>query len=109
MHNRPDLSKEEWFKFIGELGWLSVRNLTLSGGELFVRKDIWEIIDHIIKNRMRYSILSNGTLITEDTLKQFEIGKRRSRLSSIQVSIDGSCPEVHDKSRGEGSVVMWMI
>lgn len=105
MHNRPDLSKEEWFQFIDELGSLSIRSLTLSGGELFVRKDLWEIIDHIIQNRMRYSILSNGTLITPDTLKQFEIGKRRSRLSSIQVSIDGSRPDVHDKSRGEGSFV----
>ncbi|MCK5003971.1 MAG: PqqD family peptide modification chaperone [Candidatus Aminicenantes bacterium] len=105
MHNRPDLSKEEWFSFFDELGSLAVRNLTLSGGELFVRKDLWEIIDNVIKNRMRYSILSNGTLITEDTLKHFEFGKRRSRLNSIQVSIDGSCAEIHDKSRGEGSFV----
>ncbi len=103
MHGRPDLSKEEWFTFFDKLGSLGVRSLTLSGGEVFVRKDLWELIDRIIENRMRYSILSNGTLITEDTLKQFEVGKRRMRLNSIQVSIDGSCPEVHDKSRGVGS------
>ncbi len=105
MNVRPDLPKEEWFTFFDELGALSVRDLTLSGGEVFVRKDFWELIDHIIENRMRYSILSNGTLITEETLKQFEVGKRKSRLNSIQVSIDGSCAEVHDKSRGEGSFV----
>jgi SynChlorMet cassette radical SAM/SPASM protein ScmE len=28
---------------------------------------------------------------------------RPDRLSSIQVSIDGSCPEIHDASRGRGS------
>jgi len=103
MHDRPDLPKEEWFTFFDELGSLAVRNLTLSGGEVFVRNDLWELIDYLIENRMRYSILSNGTLITEKTLLQFEKGKRRQRLNSIQVSIDGSCPEVHDKSRGEGS------
>ena len=103
MHGRPDLPIEEWFKFFDELGRLGVRNLTLSGGEVFVRKDLWEIIDYLIEKRMRYSILSNGTLITRETLKQFEKGKRRNRLNSIQVSIDGSCPEVHDKSRGKGS------
>lgn len=103
MHNRPDLPKEEWFTFFNELKTLSVHNLTLSGGEVFVRKDLWEIIDRLIENRMRYSILSNGTLITENTLNEFVKGKRRLRLNSIQVSIDGSCPEIHDKSRGRGS------
>jgi SynChlorMet cassette radical SAM/SPASM protein ScmE len=48
---------------------------------------------------MRYRILSNGTLITENILTQFEIGKRRTRLDSIQVSIDGSTAEIHNKSR----------
>jgi SynChlorMet cassette radical SAM/SPASM protein ScmE len=105
MHNRPDLSTEEWFTFFDELGNLAVQSLTLSGGEIFVRKDLWELIDHLIKNRMRYSILSNGTLITENTLENFETGKRRSRLNSIQVSIDGSCSEVHDRSRGEGTFI----
>ncbi len=103
MHGRPDLPTEGWFEFFDELGNLAVRDLTLSGGEVFVRKDLWEIIDSIIKNRMRYSILSNGTLINEETLKQFEKGKRRTRLNSIQVSIDGSCAGIHDKSRGEES------
>ena len=103
MHDRPDLPKEDWFTFFDELGKLAVRNLTLSGGEVFVRKNLWELIDYLIEKRMRYSILSNGTLITEKTLQEFEKGKRRLRLNSIQVSIDGSCPEVHDKSRGEGA------
>jgi len=103
MHGRPDMSKEEWFKFFNELGSLGVKSLTLSGGEIFVRKDLWEIIDNIIENRMRYSILSNGTLITEEIIEKLKEGKRRLRLDSIQVSIDGSCPEVHDKSRGVGS------
>jgi len=103
MNIRPDLSTKEWFLFFDELGSLAVRNLTLSGGELFVRKDLWEIIDHIIDNRMRFTILSNGTLITEKTLESFNIGKRRKRLDSIQISIDGSCSEIHDRSRGAGS------
>jgi SynChlorMet cassette radical SAM/SPASM protein ScmE len=48
---------------------------------------------------MRYSILTNGTLIDEKVLAQFEVGKRRLRLDSIQVSIDGSRAEIHDQSR----------
>ena len=86
-----------------ELGRLAVRDVTLSGGELFVRPDLWELIDAVVDHRMVYSILTNGTLIAKKTLKSFENGGRRNRLTSIQVSIDGSCPEIHDKSRGKGS------
>jgi SynChlorMet cassette radical SAM/SPASM protein ScmE len=105
MESRPDLPKEEWFEFFDELGRLAVRDATVSGGEVFVRSDFWELIDGLVENRMRYSINTNGTLITEKTLQEFEKGKRRSRLNSIQVSIDGSCPQVHDKSRGKGTFV----
>lgn len=103
MKDRPDLPSEEWFTFLDELGRLGVRNLSLSGGEILLRKDLWEIIDYLIEKRMRYSILSNGTLITEEILRKLDEGKRRKRINYLQVSIDGSCAEVHDKSRGKGS------
>jgi SynChlorMet cassette radical SAM/SPASM protein ScmE len=94
-----DLPTERWLACFQELGELAVQRVTLSGGEVFTRPDLFELIDGLIANRMRYSILSNGTLITEKTIEQFGVGKRRLRLDSIQVSIDGSCAEVHNKSR----------
>lgn len=100
---RPDLVNGEWLDFFYELGQLAVRDVTLSGGEIFVRQDVWELIDGVIDNRMCYSINSNGTLINEEVITALTTGKRRTRLNSIQLSIDGSCAEVHDKSRGYGS------
>lgn len=94
-----DMPAARWHALFEELGRLGVQNVTLSGGEVFTRSDLFELIDGVIANKMRYSILTNGTLITEETLKAFEKGKRRLRLASIQVSIDGSCAEIHDKSR----------
>ncbi len=94
-----DLSTEDWKFIIRKLGEAKVMRITLTGGEVFTRPDIFEIIDSIIENRMRYSILTNGTLIDEKTVSAFYVGKRRLRLDSIQVSIDGSCPEVHNLSR----------
>ena len=94
-----DLPTEQWLAFFGELGRLAVQRVTLTGGEVFTRPDLFELIDGVIANRMRYSILSNGTLIDENVLAQFEVGKRRLRLDSIQVSIDGSRAEIHDQSR----------
>jgi SynChlorMet cassette radical SAM/SPASM protein ScmE len=52
---------------------------------------------------MRYSILTNGTLIDKKIIACFSEGKRRLRLASIQVSIDGSCAAVHDLSRPPAS------
>ena len=103
MKARPDLPLDEWLVFFKELGRLAVRDVCLSGGEVFVRQDLWDLIDAVIDNRMRYRINTNGTLLTEKIIARFETGQRCRRLSSIQVSIDGSCPEIHDKSRGPGS------
>jgi len=94
-----DLSTEQWQAFFKELGRLAVQRVTLTGGEVFTRPDFFELVDGVIANRMRYSILTNGTLIDENVMAQFQVGKRRLRLSSIQVSIDGSRAEIHDRSR----------
>jgi len=94
-----DLSTQRWLAFFEELGNLGVMDVCLTGGEVFTRQDLFELIDGVIANRMRYSMLSNGTLITAKVLEQFKIGKRRTRLDSIQVSIDGSTAEIHNKSR----------
>jgi SynChlorMet cassette radical SAM/SPASM protein ScmE len=96
---RTNLPTNRWLSFFDEMGRLGVMTVCLTGGEVFTRPDLFELIDGLIANRMRYTLLSNGTLITEKMLAQFEIGKRRQRLDSIQISIDGSRTEVHDRSR----------
>ena len=95
-----DLSLEEWDKFFQECTNIGIMNLTLSGGEAFCRKDIREIIESIVRNRMRFSVLSNGTLIDDGTAKFL---KNTGRCNSVQVSIDGPDAESHDIFRGKGS------
>jgi SynChlorMet cassette radical SAM/SPASM protein ScmE len=99
MKEKQDLPAERWKEFFKELGNLGVQRVCLSGGEVFTRSDIFTIIDEIVINKMRYSLLSNGTLITNEVIASLTEGKRRLRLDSIQVSIDGSCAAIHDLSR----------
>jgi SynChlorMet cassette radical SAM/SPASM protein ScmE len=72
----------------------------LQGGEPFIREDLKELVEGIVRNRLRFSILTNGTLIT-DEMAAFLAST--GRCNSIQVSIDGSMPITHDSFRGEGS------
>jgi len=94
-----DLPTESWLAFFEELARLRVMDVSITGGEAFTRPDLFDLIDGIIANRMRYNILSNGTLIDEKMLKQFDMYKRRLRLNYIQISIDGSKAEIHNRSR----------
>jgi len=94
-----DMPAARWLAFFEELGRLAVQRLYLTGGEPLARPDLFALIDGIVANRMRYAVLSNGTLLTERTLAEFEQGKRRVRLDYIQISIDGSRAEIHDANR----------
>ena len=95
-----DLPLDEWLKFFEELNRCAVMSLTISGGEPFHREDLKELIGGIVKNRMRFEILSNGTMIT-DEMASFLAST--GRCGSVQVSIDSSIPTTHDAFRGKGS------
>jgi SynChlorMet cassette radical SAM/SPASM protein ScmE len=75
-------------------------DVILAGGEPFIREDLPQLLEGIVKNRMRFAILSNGTLI-DNKIAAFIAAT--GRCNYIQISIDGSCAEVHDSCRGKGS------
>ncbi len=97
---QEDLPLKEWLTFFEELNRCTVMKVTLSGGEPFSRENINEIIEGIVRNRMRFNILSNGTLITDEMAAFLS---STGRCDGVQVSIDGSVPITHDSFRSKGS------
>jgi SynChlorMet cassette radical SAM/SPASM protein ScmE len=95
-----DLPTEEWTRFIEELGRAAVMDVCLGGGEPFLREDLGEILSAVVSNRMRFSILTNGTLISNDKASFLA---DTGRCNAVQVSLDGSTPRTHDACRGEGN------
>ena len=95
-----DRPLEAWLQFFEELGRACVMDVTLSGGEPFVRPDLREIIRGITANHMRFSILTNGTLIDTETAAFLASTKR---CNNVQVSIDGAIDTTHDAFRGQGN------
>jgi len=95
-----DLPPDEWLRFFEELGRCAVLEVTLQGGEPLSRDDFPALVDGVVKNRMRFSILTNGTLVTDELASYLA---RTRRCSSVQVSLDGASAETHESARGKGT------
>lgn len=95
-----DLPTEAWLQFFDELGRCAVMDVDLAGGEPFARQDLPELLDGIVRNHMRFALLSNGTLIDDDIAAYIA---KTGRCKYVQVSLDGSRPETHDACRGKGA------
>jgi len=83
--------------------WDLKGSLSLTGGEPCVRySDLHNLMDRIdqIDNFVYYDILTNGSLLTDDIIRSL---KKQRKLRRIQVSLEGSTPEINDAIRGDGS------
>jgi AdoMet-dependent heme synthase len=66
--------------------------LTLSGGEIFVRKDLFEILEYARQLMFCVKLKTNGVMIREREARQLkDLG-----VESIQISVYSHRPEVHD-------------
>ncbi|WP_339148472.1 MULTISPECIES: radical SAM protein [unclassified Sutcliffiella] len=76
-----------------------VDSVFLIGGEIFVRKDIYDILDYFDTSGKKISFLSNGTLINREGIEKI---KKYKNLHEVWFSLDG-LKSVNDKIRGKGS------
>ena len=97
-----DLPTKSWLSFFQELASCQVMRVTLQGGEPMLRADFLDLVDGIVANRMRFSVLTNGSLLTPRIAGQMQ---QTGRCDMIQVSLDGSTAEVHESLRGDGTFV----
>lgn len=75
---------------------MNVISATLTGGEPFAHPDIMNIVHELRKNSLDVSLCTNGTLVTEDQIKELA----DLQGVSANVSLDGFRPESHGKFRG---------
>jgi MoaA/NifB/PqqE/SkfB family radical SAM enzyme len=90
-----ELTLDEIVAIVREFAGMGMVGMTLDGGDPLVRGDIDQIIDELVRLRVRIVINTNGILIP----KKLESVKK---ASLVNVSLDG--PErQHDLMRGDGS------
>jgi len=79
---------------------LGAVQFNVTGGEVFVRPDCFDLIEGAIKQGYFVSIESNGTLLDQWHIDRLASYGDQVRLS---VSLDGFSPESNDSIRGMGS------
>ena len=91
-HDHGEMTTAEIKHLLQDMADAGVFILTLSGGEIFVRKDIFEIIEHARRLMFCVRLKTNATLIGEHEATRL----RDLAIESIQVSIYSHRADVHD-------------
>jgi MoaA/NifB/PqqE/SkfB family radical SAM enzyme len=98
-YRRHDLSTEQALNVIDRLHEAGVTFIAFSGGEAFLRKDIFELMGRCRDLGMSFGARSNGTRISQEVAAKL----KKLGISVVGVSFDGATPETHDAVRGEGA------
>lgn len=87
-----ELSTDEWRRVLDEMAALGVLYVTLSGGEVFMRRDFLDIVAHARRLNFDVRVFTTGTLLNMDkarALVDLAIGK-------VEISLYGR-EETHDR------------
>jgi radical SAM protein with 4Fe4S-binding SPASM domain len=75
---------------------LEVDHVTITGGEPFARRDLFELLDLVKSHQVGIQIISNGGLV-DDTLAE---RLAPYRVHYVQVTLDGPTAALHDEHVG---------
>ncbi len=87
------LNTNDLFNLIDQIESLSCFEITFTGGEIFIRKDVLDIIDYSDKKNFSINILTNATLLTTEQIQSLS---EYNGINNIQVSLYSTNPQVHD-------------
>lgn len=95
-----DLSLDEIKNILSQAKDIGTLSVTFSGGELLLRQDLFEILQHARECDMIISLFSNVTLLTKQMVEKL----KELNVASVQVSLYSLDSDVHDSiTRIKGS------
>lgn len=89
---RKELTTDEIKKTLDDLRDMNVFDVTFTGGDLFVRQDIFEILEYAFQKRFLINIFTNGIALSDSDILRL----KRLHLRSLHFSIYSHIPEKHD-------------
>lgn len=92
IEDRAELSTDELVDLLDQLARAGTLYLTFSGGEVFLRRDLFALIEHAKRRRFDVRLKSNALLVTAEAAARLHaLGVRQ-----VDVSIYSAVPDVHD-------------
>ena len=99
-NKQPDLKTSEFYQIIDQLESIGCFELTFTGGEIFTRKDVLDIIGYADQKNFAINLLTSATFLNIEQIKILS----KVRLNNIQISVYSAIPEIHDRiTRVHGS------
>lgn len=80
---------------------INILSITLTGGEVFTRKDFIPVLKHIKEKNLVVTIQTNGTLITPDIVAELS-QILNSKTDVVHISLEGADENSNDLIRGAG-------
>jgi len=100
LDNNQELSLETVKKVMFELKALGIKSIALFGGEPFMHKDFFPILDYVLDMEVSVSVNTNASLITKEIATKLAA---RKKPVSFTASLDGALEETGDAMRGVGT------
>ena len=96
-----EMATDEIFGLIDQARDLGATRFLVTGGEPFMVRDIYDIIRHIT-TESDLVLLTNGMFFNDRNLARLKESIGRGRVS-LQISLDGPTPDLHNAIRGKGA------
>lgn len=101
-----DVAISRMLEIADEISQLGFEYVHLNGGETFLRRDIWKLIERLARNKIKTWALTNATFLQKD----FEENFSKGYLHTLAFSLDSIRPEygnyVREKTESVISNVM---
>jgi radical SAM protein with 4Fe4S-binding SPASM domain len=89
-----ELSTQELLEVADALVRLGTREVTLIGGEAYLRSDVYQLVEHLARQGIRVTMQTGGRGLTADRARRL----RDAGMAAVGVSVDGTAA-VHDTLR----------
>lgn len=104
LNTYDDIEAGSWLSVFDDLSRIGAYQLTISGGEPFLRSDLPELVDYAFnKGMLVNAIFTNGTQSKSDTFDEvLKVIINNNIETTFYLSLDGFNEKSHDNLRGSG-------
>jgi len=98
LNSSKDLSYDQIFSLVNEMKEIGIRKVHLTGGEVFIRKDIWDIFKLLKSKGIIITMTTNALLIPKFSREKLKIIDEN--VDRIRISLDSTDSKQYKVIRG---------